>query len=73
MKVTYSIPDDQPLATHSINRGVPLVMSHRGSAVARSMAKFTETLVESLAGEPAVAEAAPARSRSGFRLLRTSK
>jgi pilus assembly protein CpaE len=34
--VKYRIPDDQPLATHSVNRGVPLIMSHRGSAVARA-------------------------------------
>jgi pilus assembly protein CpaE len=50
MKVTYRIPDDQPLATYSINRGVPLVMSHRGSAVARAVRGLTKMLVEASPG-----------------------
>ncbi|HBY97239.1 MAG TPA: hypothetical protein DEP84_25420, partial [Chloroflexi bacterium] len=49
--VKYSIPDDQPLATHSINRGVPLVMSHERSAVARAVQQFAQRLVESLSDD----------------------
>jgi hypothetical protein len=45
------VPDDQALATHSINRGVPLVLSHRGSAVARAV----RGLAQALAGEAAAA------------------
>jgi pilus assembly protein CpaE len=46
MRVTHRIPDDQPLATLSINRGVPLVMSHRGSAVARATRGLAAKVVE---------------------------
>jgi pilus assembly protein CpaE len=74
MKVTYSIPDDQPLATYSINRGVPLVMSHRRSAVARSVGTLAARLVDSLAPrDSAVTDTRPARSRPGLRLLRANK
>jgi pilus assembly protein CpaE len=31
------VPDDQPLVTHSVNRGVPLMLSHQRSAVARAV------------------------------------
>lgn len=35
--VRHTVPDDQPLVSLSINRGVPLVLSHPRSAVARSV------------------------------------
>ncbi|HIC90326.1 MAG TPA: hypothetical protein EYP04_13115 [Anaerolineae bacterium] len=35
MPVGVAIPDDPPLVAYSINRGVPLVMSHPRSAVSR--------------------------------------
>ena len=44
--VRFSIPDDQPLATSSINRGVPIVMTSHRSALARSFRKFTSLLQE---------------------------
>ncbi len=28
VRIGHKIPDDQPLATHSVNRGVPMLMSH---------------------------------------------
>jgi len=34
------IPDDQALVTYSINRGVPLTLSHRNSALAKAYRKF---------------------------------
>lgn len=55
--ISHRVPDDQPLATHSINRGVPLVMSHQRSAVAQAVRKLAERLAQDL---PA-AEAATAR------------
>lgn len=46
MHLQYRIPDDQPLVTYSINRGVPLMMSHPRSAVARAMGKLSQQLAE---------------------------
>ncbi|MHB1295737.1 MAG: AAA family ATPase [Anaerolineae bacterium] len=42
--VAFQVPDDQPLATFSINRGVPLIMSHRHSAVAKAVRKLAQTV-----------------------------
>jgi pilus assembly protein CpaE len=47
----YSVPDDQPLATHSINRGIPLVTSHPRSAVARAIQEMARQLIEDLSPE----------------------
>ena len=49
------IPDDQPLATYSINRGVPLVMSHRRSALARAFSSFAQHLQTELPHAPGFA------------------
>lgn len=46
------IPDDQPLVTYSINRGVPLVMSHRRSALARAFTGFAQHLETELPVAP---------------------
>jgi pilus assembly protein CpaE len=51
MSVHHVIPDDQPLVTHSINRGVPLVVSHPRSAVARAVDKLAQNLIADLAPE----------------------
>ncbi|MBN1259757.1 MAG: AAA family ATPase [Anaerolineae bacterium] len=51
VKVDFTVPDDQPLATHSINRGVPIVISHRRSAVARAINKVVERIAEEAAEE----------------------
>jgi pilus assembly protein CpaE len=50
-QLKHRIPDDQPLATHSINRGVPLVVSHRRSAVGRAIRKLAKELIEDLSVE----------------------
>ena len=49
----YSIPDDQPLATHSINRGVPVMVSHPRSALGRAYRGLAERVSRELrhAGE----------------------
>lgn len=42
--IRFTVPDDQPLATHTINRGVPLMLTHRRSAVARAIRKIAAAL-----------------------------
>ena len=65
--VTYRCPDDQPLATHSINRGVPLVMSHPRSAVGRAIRKLAQQLIEELpADDTADLVADESTSRGGL-------
>ena len=46
--VQHAIPDDQPLATLSINRGVPLVVSHSGSVLAKAFGGFAGALASDL-------------------------
>ena len=55
VRIRFQIPDDQPLATHSINRGVPIAISHEGSAVAKAIRGLARELVAE-----AETEAAPA-------------
>jgi pilus assembly protein CpaE len=52
----HTIPDDQLLASHSINRGVPLAMSHRRSAIARAIRDLARRLVRELGDGGPVAE-----------------
>lgn len=49
VRLRYRIPDDQPLATHTINRGVPIVVSHAGSALGRALLGFAAELRKELA------------------------
>jgi pilus assembly protein CpaE len=51
VRIKHTVPDDQPLATHSINRGVPMVMSHQRSAVARAVRTLARMLKEDVAME----------------------
>lgn len=46
MPVTFTVPDDQPLVTYTVNRGVPLTISHRRSAVARAIRKIAAQLID---------------------------
>lgn len=59
----HTVPDDRILVTHTINRGVPLVMSHARSGVARATQKLTRSLVASLGSEPARRAGATDRAR----------
>ena len=45
LPVVYQIPDDNPLAMHSLNRGVPAVTSHPRSALARAIRSFAQELI----------------------------
>jgi pilus assembly protein CpaE len=60
----HTIPDDQPLVTHSINRGVPVVVSHRRSAVARAVRGVAQKLIEDLSPELDVSDGGPLRRGS---------
>ena len=45
IRVRHAIPDDQPLVTLSVNRGVPLVLSHGNSAMARALRRLAGMLL----------------------------
>jgi pilus assembly protein CpaE len=68
VRISHKIPDDQPLATHSINRGVPMLMSHPGSAVGKAIRAMSAALLaEAKAEEMVPAAAQPAGSRLRLR------
>ncbi len=50
VSVRYKLPDDQALATHTVNRGVPVTVSHASSGMARAMVKFATELTRDLTG-----------------------
>jgi len=43
-KVTLEIPQDDPLVTHSLNRGVPLVMSHKRSPLSKAVEQLADSI-----------------------------
>ena len=51
VQVKHRIPDDQPAATQSINRGVPLVVGHKRGAVVRAIRQLAQHLIEDLVVE----------------------
>ncbi len=63
LKLYATIPDDEPLVTHSLNRGIPLVMSKKRSRVSRAILHLAEQLVAELA------EGAPVSSGNPIRRL----
>ena len=76
VRVRHSVPDDQPLVSHSVNRGVPLVMSHERSAVGRAIRDLAQLLVQdvSTARSPnGKAAPAPAKSDGLHRWLRRTR
>jgi len=46
------IPDDEPLVTYSINRGVPFVLSHPRSAIAKRVRQLAQGLVKETEKRP---------------------
>ena len=71
--VTFSVPDDQALVTHTVNRGVPLSISHRRSAVARGIRKIAQQLIDDFeamtsrsAAQTNVFDSRRSRSRQGI-------
>lgn len=51
VQVNLRVPDDQPAATQSINRGVPMVIGHKRGAVVRAIRKLAGQLEEDLVVE----------------------
>ena len=74
LRIQHSIADDQPLVSHSINRGVPFVSSHEASALAKSMLSIARHLHEDAKAihRPAAAGESP-RSNPLQRWLRGSQ
>jgi pilus assembly protein CpaE len=64
VRIKETVPDDQPLVSLSINRGVPLVLSHNRSAVARAI----QVLAQNYADEVSAARTAPTKplTRTGL-------
>lgn len=46
VRIHHCVPDDQPLVSLAVNRGVPLVMSHSRSAVARAIQGLAQEFVK---------------------------
>lgn len=65
VRVRGTIPDDQPLVTHSVNRGVPVALSHPRSPLARSFGDLARDLAASVAAERAP-EGVDERARGGL-------
>jgi len=63
-KVAVQIPSDEPLVTYSINRGVPLVISHPRSAVARSVYQLADAVIARAAQNKPTAARASILSRA---------
>jgi pilus assembly protein CpaE len=60
--IQHRIPDDQGLATHSVNRGIPIVIGHRNSAVGRAFTSMASRLAQEVAQETPAAEKASAQT-----------
>lgn len=65
--VQYRVPDDQGLATHSVNRGIPVMVGHRNSALGRAMAAFSSKLAKEMALEGPIAEKSQSQAGGGTR------
>jgi pilus assembly protein CpaE len=48
-KVDVQVPNDEPLVTYSINRGIPVVVSHPKSSVAHGMFQLADTVIARVA------------------------
>jgi len=48
VKITEKIPDDQALVTYSVNRGIPLVLSHDKSPLANAFFRFSSRIASDM-------------------------
>jgi pilus assembly protein CpaE len=64
-KVDVQIPNDEPLVTYSINRGIPLVISHPKSPVAHGFSRLAEIVIAGVAQKRPVAARASSLGRRG--------
>lgn len=58
--VDVAIPNDEPLMTYSINRGIPVVISHPKSAIAQGVVHLADSLLSKVSKKrptPAIASA----------------
>jgi pilus assembly protein CpaE len=67
--ISEQIPDDQPLAIHAINRGVPVSLSHPRSALAQAYGRVAQHLLSELAGGQGAEALAPGQEEPGSRRL----
>jgi pilus assembly protein CpaE len=63
VRVAHTVPDDQPLVSQSINRGVPVMMAQGRSAVAKSYRSLATQIVGPAAGATAPQEKAAAKRK----------
>lgn len=61
--IDFRIPDDQPLVTHTVNQGVPLMLTHRRSAVARAIRQIARRLNAEAPRPASIADEAPTSPR----------
>lgn len=62
VRIAHSVPDDQPLVSQSINRGVPVMMAQSRSAVAKSYRSLAQQVASDWGKSAAVQQpAAPAK------------
>ena len=57
--IQHRIPDDQGLANYSVNRGIPVIVGHHNSALARAMSGLASRLAQDMAPEGPAAGKAP--------------
>ncbi len=69
--IQFTVPDDQPLVTHTINRGVPLMVTHGRSAVARGIHRIAKELSKERRLGTAYVPASPEPTHKGLFGLRT--
>ncbi|OQB28497.1 MAG: Cell cycle response regulator CtrA [Chloroflexi bacterium ADurb.Bin180] len=66
--VDVTIPNDEPLMTYSVNRGIPVVISHPKSAVAQSVVQLADLVLNRASKKrpaPAMASALLGRGQAG--------
>jgi len=61
LKIYATIPDDEALVTHSLNRGIPLVMSKKRSRVSRAIFRLADQLVAEMTEGAPVSSVNPLR------------
>jgi len=70
VELTHTVPEDQALATYSINRGVPLVVSHPRSAVARAVRQLAQQLAQEMPTAELASEGSPQAAKGLKRTFR---
>jgi pilus assembly protein CpaE len=75
VNVQYRVPDDQALATYSVNRGIPVMVGHRNSALGRAIAGLANKMAQEMTLEGPAVEKTQSKSGGGGRsaLFRRSR